>query len=151
MQGSNFPTPLYVVTRIFPRGAEKTLEKSTETCILTPSVVLTSSLLVAFGALSVISLACAVLAWSNGQPAVIRGLRDSMQQLEADRVVWLQRMDSYADAARHDLAQSADQRRRSQNAANRNRKADQAPAANGPPVMNEDAVIAQAAEYWHGR
>lgn len=113
-------------------------------------VVLSTSILVACALCSVGALACAVIAWSNGQPRVVRALRDQMTALEADRVEWLQRMSSFADAARHDLEQSEVYNRKAQNRENRSKR--QEPnAVPTPSFGDDDAGLAAVEQYWAGR
>ena len=115
---------------------------------------LSASILVAYGVATLVCVVCAVLAWSNAQPRVIRGLRDSMQALEAGQAEWLTRMDSFADAARHDLELADGHRKKAQAVANRGGgRQVPAEAPNGPTLAFDtgDAGIAQAAAYWAGR
>lgn len=113
--------------------------------------VLAPSVLVACMISAVTAAIFAVVAWLNSQPHVVAELRTSMLRLEADRVEWLQRMDSFADAAQHDLDQAGDQRRKAQNVANRNKRTD-SERANGPPApLGADQVLEQTAEFWRGR
>ncbi len=117
-----------------------------------PRGVLAPSILVACAISAVTAAIFAVVAWLNSQPHVLAQLRHDLLALEADRVTWLQRMETFADAAQHDLEQAGEQRRKAQNAANRNART----SSNGPPdqadaPVSEEQLIEQTAAYWAGR
>jgi len=97
--------------------------------------------------------ACAVLAWSNARPATLRRLLQKMEALQGDRTEWLQRMESFADAAAHDLDQAKEQRRAVQNKANRQVREER---RNGPEIHGAvfgpgDEGIDAARAYWAQR
>lgn len=118
-----------------------------------PRTVLAPSILVACVLAAVLSACCALIAWFNSQPRIIAQLSKQMHVLEADRGVWLVRMESFAAAAGHDLELAAEHKTKAQNTANRNARRE-AGAANGPQPpapVTEEQLLAQTAEYWRSR
>ena len=113
--------------------------------------MLSWSLVVGFGLSALLSAVCAVVAWSNGQPRVVRGLCDSMAALERDRVAWLQTMETFAGAARHDLELATEQKRKAQNTANRAKTPEPKPVSPGGLMGDDDAGLQAVREYWAAR
>ena len=150
MQGSLFPTPPQWSDQ--SREPEKPCGEQAHVSNLSPVDVLSWSLVVGFGLSAILSTVCAVLAWSNGQPRVVRALCDSMAALERDRAAWLQTMETFADAARHDLEQATEQKRKAQNTANR-AQAREVPKANPAQTLmgDDDAGLQAVREYWAAR
>ena len=76
-----------------------------------------------------------------------------MAALERDRVAWMQTMETFAGAARHDLEQATEQKRKAQNVANRAGRAEVKPVVNAAPGLmgDDDAGLQAVREYWAAR